>query len=57
MTATPDQLRSFQEDGYFVAERLFDDEEMDLLRKIARADDALSREAASRRDGQGEPSN
>jgi len=53
MTATPDQLRSFQEDGYFIAERLFDDEEMELLRKIARTDDELSREAASRRDGQG----
>jgi ectoine hydroxylase-related dioxygenase (phytanoyl-CoA dioxygenase family) len=52
-TVSSDQLRHFQEDGYFVAENLFDDEEMDLLRKIARADEELDRQAASRRDGQG----
>jgi hypothetical protein len=52
-TVSSDQLRHFHDDGYFVAENLFDDEEMDLLRRIARADEELDRQAASRRDGQG----
>jgi ectoine hydroxylase len=52
-TLTPDQLHRFHEDGYFLVDRLFDHEEMDLLRHIARADHWLSQQAASRRDGQG----
>jgi ectoine hydroxylase len=48
-----DHLRQFQADGYFLVERLFDDEEMDLLRRIARADTQLVQQAASRRDAQG----
>ena len=48
-----DQLRGFLEDGFFIVERLFDSEEIDLLGKIARADHHLSQQAASRRDGQG----
>jgi ectoine hydroxylase len=50
---TGDQLRRFREDGFFIAERLFDAEEIDLLGKIARADQRLSEQVASRRDGQG----
>jgi ectoine hydroxylase len=48
-----DQLCRFREDGYFIAQRLFDIEEIDLLGKIARADHELCRHAASRRDGHG----
>jgi ectoine hydroxylase-related dioxygenase (phytanoyl-CoA dioxygenase family) len=47
------RLARFQEDGFLIVEGLFDQEEMDLLRGIARADHHLDREAASRRDGQG----
>ena len=43
----------FQQDGFLLVEDLFDQEEMDLLRHIARADQQLVRQAASRRDGQG----
>ena len=48
-----DQVRRFREDGFFVAERLFDAEETDLLGRIARADRRHDEQAASRRDGQG----
>jgi hypothetical protein len=47
------QVREFQRDGYLLAHRLFDLEEIDLLGKIARADQELARQAASRRDGEG----
>jgi ectoine hydroxylase-related dioxygenase (phytanoyl-CoA dioxygenase family) len=53
-TPGDDQLRLFGDDGYFVAEGLFDAEEMDLLREITRANrERLEREAFRRRDGQG----
>ena len=48
-----DQLDRFRVDGYFIAHQLFDAEEIDLLGRIARADHQISRQAASRRDGQG----
>jgi ectoine hydroxylase-related dioxygenase (phytanoyl-CoA dioxygenase family) len=41
------------EDGFVIVEQLFDREEIDLLRTIARADQDLARSAASRRDGAG----
>jgi ectoine hydroxylase-related dioxygenase (phytanoyl-CoA dioxygenase family) len=47
------QLRQFQQDGFFIAANLFDAEEIDLLRTLARAEYERGREAASRRDGQG----
>jgi ectoine hydroxylase-related dioxygenase (phytanoyl-CoA dioxygenase family) len=50
---TPAQLRQYHEDGFFIAEKLFDAEEMELLRKIGRADHQMEKTAASRRDGQG----
>jgi len=43
----------FHEDGFVTVERLFDGEEIDLLRKVARADRQMVAGAASRRDGQG----
>ena len=48
-----DQVRRFQEDGYFIVDRLFAAEEIELLRKIARLQHSDDRHAASRRDGQG----
>ncbi len=52
-TATDTHVRQFQEDGYVITEHLFDAEDMDLLRRVARADRAMEETAASRRDGQG----
>jgi ectoine hydroxylase len=50
---TDDQLRRFWDDGYLIADRLFDSEEIDWLGKIARADHRLEQDAVSRRDGHG----
>jgi ectoine hydroxylase len=47
------QEARFRDDGFFIAEGLFDGEEIGLLRDIARADHQLARESAGRRDGQG----
>jgi ectoine hydroxylase len=49
----PEQLRRYHDDGYFIADLRFDEEEIDLLGKIARADHQLNQQAAGRRDGQG----
>jgi ectoine hydroxylase-related dioxygenase (phytanoyl-CoA dioxygenase family) len=50
---TDDQVARFHQDGFAIVEDLFDAEEIDLLRRIARADHQLVREALGRRDGQG----
>ncbi len=50
---TPDQLRRFQDDGFFIVESLLSREEVELLGKIARRRHADEKQAASRRDGQG----
>lgn len=50
---TPEQLAQFEADGYFIADQLFDVEEIGLLHRIARADHRLAQEAASRGDGEG----
>jgi ectoine hydroxylase len=47
------QVADFHRDGYVVVPNLLDAEETDLLRKIARADHALQRDAGSRADGEG----
>lgn len=48
------QLQQYRDDGFVVVPRLFDDEEIDLLRRIARANHQQRVEAAaSRRDAQG----
>jgi ectoine hydroxylase-related dioxygenase (phytanoyl-CoA dioxygenase family) len=47
------QIDQFHRDGFVLVEKLFDDEELDLLRRIARADQQLAQKAAGRRDGQG----
>jgi ectoine hydroxylase len=50
---TEDQRQRFHDNGYFIADRLFDAEEIDLLGKIARADHRHVQEAVSRKDAQG----
>jgi ectoine hydroxylase len=51
--ASPEDVRRFNDDGYFVADGLFDTEEVDLLRNIARRDRQLTGAVVDRRDGQG----
>src|SRR5437588_4356578 len=46
-------VKQFAEDGYIIANQLFDDEEIHLLRSIGRADQEITDGAASRRDAQG----
>lgn len=49
-----EQVRRYHQDGFLLLDRLFDGEEMDLLRQIARANqERRVATAASRRDGQG----
>jgi ectoine hydroxylase-related dioxygenase (phytanoyl-CoA dioxygenase family) len=55
MTFAPsaDQIARFHADGFFIAERLLDAEEVELLKTIARADHEMQNNAASRCDGEG----
>jgi hypothetical protein len=48
-----EQVRHFRYDGFFIADRLLDADEIGLLGNVARADHALAAQAASRKDGQG----
>ena len=50
---TLEQIADFDDDGFFIVDGLLDREETDLLRDIARADQALVAGAASRADGEG----
>lgn len=50
---TDEQVTSFHHDGYLLVEELFDAEEMDLLLGIGKADQALARDATTRRDAEG----
>lgn len=50
---TQEQVAQFHQDGFVIVERLFDAEEVDLLRRIARADRGMANRAAGRRDAQG----
>lgn len=45
-----DQLAQYERDGYVIVERLFDEEEADLLLKIASADDSLSQQGQDVRE-------
>jgi ectoine hydroxylase-related dioxygenase (phytanoyl-CoA dioxygenase family) len=47
------QVDQFHRDGYALANRLFDLDEIELLGRIAREDDELRRNTAERRDAQG----
>lgn len=48
-----EQLKTFQRDGFFIADGLLDADEISLLGQIARADKELSEHRASRADGEG----
>jgi len=50
---TDHQVRAFHEDGYVLAKKLFDPDEIDLLGRAAREDRALDQHSISRRDGEG----
>jgi ectoine hydroxylase len=50
---TIEQLEQFDDDGYVIIDQLLDAEEVDLLRRIARADHQLQQDIASRADGEG----
>lgn len=47
------QVSQFHDDGYIVVPGLLDSEEIELLRNIAKGDQALQRDAGSRADGEG----
>ncbi len=56
MSALPlsaEELAAYQRDGYLLARKLFDAEEMELLLAYARQDDALTASAYGRRDSAG----
>jgi ectoine hydroxylase len=50
---TDDQVTRYHADGYVLASRLFDAEEIDLLRRSAKEDHELDRRAFGRADGEG----
>ena len=52
-TPTAAQLAQYQTDGFFIVEGLLDAIELTLLKTIARADQTMQAEAASRGDGEG----
>jgi hypothetical protein len=50
---TAQQLADYEADGFIVVPQLFDDNEIDLLRQTAKADQALDQHAMGRDDGEG----
>jgi ectoine hydroxylase-related dioxygenase (phytanoyl-CoA dioxygenase family) len=50
---TDSQTAAFHRDGYLLVPALFDSEETDLLRRAAKADQALQQHAYERKDGEG----
>lgn len=50
---TSDQLSQFEREGSLLREELFDDEEIDLLRRSAKEDRALDQHSFGRNDGEG----
>lgn len=50
---TPQQIDTFHRDGFLIVEGLLDQEEVSLLRNIAKADHELSQRVVSRADGEG----
>jgi ectoine hydroxylase-related dioxygenase (phytanoyl-CoA dioxygenase family) len=53
MSVSDTLVDAFHQDGFFIARGLLDAEEVDLLRKIARADRQLQTDAYVRADGEG----
>ncbi|NKB68497.1 MAG: phytanoyl-CoA dioxygenase family protein [Candidatus Latescibacteria bacterium] len=52
-TLDPGQIAAFHRDGFTIARRFFDTEEVDLLRRAALADRELDKRAFGRADGEG----
>ncbi len=50
---SPAQLQDFETDGFIILRSLFDAEEVELLHKIAKADQALVEESRNRLDSEG----
>jgi hypothetical protein len=50
---TDEQIVIYHRDGYLIAQRMFDHEEIDLLRRAAREDHELDRRSFGRADGEG----
>lgn len=50
---TPEELAAYERDGYFIARRLFDADEMRTLLDFARGDEALAGSAYARKDATG----
>lgn len=48
-----DEIAEFHRDGFLLLPNLLDEEETNLLREIAKADQTLERDAGSRADGEG----
>jgi ectoine hydroxylase len=53
MPLSPDQLQQYHRDGYVLVQRLFDSEEIDLLKRAAKEDHELDRRSFGRADGEG----
>ena len=52
---SPSDLLDYQENGFIITKSLFRKEEIELLGKTARADNAMDLSSASRDDGEGNP--
>ena len=52
-TLTPRQITAYHRDGFIIARRFFDREEMDLLSRAAHEDRVLDQHSFSRDDGTG----
>jgi ectoine hydroxylase len=50
---TPEQISTFDDDGFVVVDGLLNDREIDLLREVARADQQIAANRSSRADGEG----
>lgn len=48
----PEQVRRFNENGYLVIENLFDEEDVNLLRQIAKSDHTLEKNLRHRNDAE-----
>lgn len=53
MKLTQEQLHSYRKDGYLLFKNLFDQEEIDMLKKAALADRELDKRSYGRADGEG----
>ena len=47
------EIAAYEQQGYLVVQKLFDDEEIERLRALAKADRAMSEHAFGRKDGEG----